>query len=241
MNFSDISFFKKKSEESDSKTEKDIKIMNLNVKNISKNNDLILSLKRFSSYPILIFSNAMELYSSFKNKKKIYQKTFLFEINKNFVNSKFSCKKINQILNGNRTLYGNKNVNIDTHLSNMSTNDSLSLLLIKTKNTYVNFEFSKKNFCDYIPKKNEMKDKASQKPSFFPEETFLGINRFQNEIGSKDYLCIKDYFFCSKNDSYKIIDKKPHFLTNHFLYKKNKIQAVNIRYRHKNVVFVYFK
>ena len=49
MNFSDISFFKKKSEESDSKTEKDIKIMNLNVKNISKNNDLILSLKRLSN------------------------------------------------------------------------------------------------------------------------------------------------------------------------------------------------
>lgn len=76
MNFSDISFFKKKSEESDSKTEKDIKIMNLNVKNISKNNDLILSLKRFSSYPILIFSNAMELYSSFKNKKKFFKKLF---------------------------------------------------------------------------------------------------------------------------------------------------------------------
>ena len=110
----------------------------------------------------------------------------------------------------------------------MSTNESLSLPLYKANSIYVNFDFSKKNYCNYIPKINEMNYKACQKPSFFPEEIFCGINKSHNEIGSKEFLDLKEYYFCSNNDSYKITDKKDHFLINHFLHKNNKINSNNI-------------
>ena len=91
-----------------------------------------------------------------------------------------------------------------------STNDS-SISSIN------NFIFEKKNFCNYYPKKFEMKDKPCEKPCHFPIEIFHRINSFKKENENKEVLILKDNnVFNSNNDSYKIINRKDHILLNHF-------------------------
>ena len=86
-----------------------------------------------------------------------------------------------------------------------------------------------------------MNYKPSKKPNFFPIEVFFGINKFINKIGNKDYLCLKESIFSKENDSYKTINKKEHYLLNHFLQKNTKTNSITFRYRHKNATFIYYK
>ena len=110
----------------------------------------------------------------------------------------------------------------------------------------IDFAFSKKNFCNYYPEKNEMRDKADKKICHFPIECFLDVNYEHNRIGNKDFLFLKESsVYNSNNDSYKKIDIKDHIFLNHLCNKKvsNKtiINSTTTRCRHKNITFVYYK
>lgn len=113
--------------------------------------------------------------------------------------------------------------------------------------SYINFSFSKKNYCNYYPKLNEMKIISDKKPCHFPIECFHGANKFHEEIGSKEFLILdKNNVFNIKNESYKTIDRKDHIFLNHLFKKKSKISnnvinSVAIKYRHKNTTFIYYK
>ena len=112
-------------------------------------------------------------------------------------------------------------------------------------NKIIDFAFAKKNYCNYYPDKNDMKDKADKKICHFPIECFHDVNYEHNRIGNKDYLILKkSSFYNSNNDSYKKIDIKDHIFLNHLCHKNINntiINASTIRYRHKNVTFVYYK
>jgi hypothetical protein len=149
-----------------------------------------------------------------------------------------------------RSLFKSEKDNKKTNSKNqsVSTRDQ-SLIVISDNNVnnkIIDFSFSKKNYCNYYPKLNEMKELADKKPSHFPTECFNGINKFHNEKGKKEYLNLNENFvFNSNNDSYKVIDKKDHVLLNHLCQfnnkNKNSINSISIRYRHKNSTFIYYK
>ena len=128
-----------------------------------------------------------------------------------------------------------------------STRDSSLISDLKGKNKIndvMNYAFSKKNYCNYFPTKEEMKKKPKNRPSHFPIECFHGINQKHNDIGNKEFLKLKDInFFNSNNDSYKSIDRKDHLIINHLCQKNVGKKLVNtfiVRYRHKNATFVYY-
>ena len=185
--------------------------------------------------------------------EKIYK---YFRLNSNLINSlngiKFNAKgkmKISSIYiikNSNCKVIKNKEYSQKIFSDNNSSTKESSLISMTKKNdTFIDFAFSKKNFCNYIPKKDEMRNSADKKPCHFPIECFHGINKIHNEIGNKEYLTLKNKsVFNSNNDSYKNIDRKEHFLLNHLCQKyvdKKLINSFTIKYRHKNATFVYYK
>ena len=189
-----------------------------------------------------------------KTNQKIYN---YFRFNSNIFNSlkrkKFKVEgkmKINSIyiINNSNSKTNKKKENYGNIFSNSSTKESSLISIpkykIKTKKI-IDFNFSKKNFCNYIPKQDEMRYTAEKKPCHFPIECFQGINQIHNEIGNKEYLTLTNKnVFNSNNDSYKIIDRKEHFLLNHLCQKKfyeNLVNSFTVKYRHKNVTFVYYK
>ncbi len=99
----------------------------------------------------------------------------------------------------------------------------------------INFIFSKKNYCNYYPKRGEMRERLDKVPCHFPMTCFHGVDQHHNEIGNIEYLCLKDdNIFNSNNESYKIIDKKNHLLLNHICQKnvdKKIINSFTFRYR----------
>ncbi len=123
----------------------------------------------------------------------------------------------------------------------MTTRDSSELLSSKKKNNILDFANSKKNYSKYYPKEIEWKTKPPQKPLSFPIQTYLGLNKEKNEIGTKEFLDLNENIFFSQNGSYKIINPKGHELLNHFLRKDSKTNSICFRYRHKNATFVYYK
>ena len=76
---------------------------------------------------------------------------------------------------------------------NKTTNsiDSTEVSCSKTDNS-INFSFSKKHYCNYYPKRSEMKERVGKKPCHFPIECFHGVNQHHNEIGNKKYLNLND-------------------------------------------------
>ena len=206
-----------------------------------------IEFKKYNSLPILIFKKGEKQNSKISicfHDNIIEKFCRNFAINTLYVNSKLYNIKNNlcictKVINVNNIV--NNNINNEDKINNMSTNDSLSLSIAKTQKNYINFAFSKKNYCNYFPKLTDMNIKPSQKPQFFPIQIFLGINKFHNEIGDKHYLNIKESIFCSENDSYKILNQKDHIFLNHLLQKNFKTVSTTIRYRHKNITFVYYK
>ena len=135
------------------------------------------------------------------------------------------------------------NENISQSLSTKST--LISDLKSKRKTTdIINFSYSQKNYCNYLPTKDELRTKPQKKPSNFPIECFLGVNRNHNEIGNKEFLNLKDMcVFNNNNDSYKIIDRRDHLLLNHLCQKnfgKKIVNSFTVKYRHKNTTFLYY-
>jgi hypothetical protein len=172
-----------------------------------------------------------------------FEKKFDFKLN-SFKKLKFKSEgKINIIsvlLSKNNFFFNNKNLQKSINKT-IFTQDSFSNINFESNKKHIDFSFSKKNYCHYFPKRNEMKEIADKKPCHFPTECFHGVNQFHKEIGSKEYLLLdKNDVFNRNNDSYKIIDKKDHILINHLINKK-KINSVVIKYRHKNTTFIYYK
>ena len=179
------------------------------------------------------------------NKSKlIISKKYLndsFELNKTF-----NEKKIDKNYKKNNS----KVTNIDNENISATTKDSslTSIKIVKentnNKNKNINFLFSKKNYCNYYPKKDEMKERTDKKPTHFPTECFHGVNHSHNNIGNKEYLFLTDNSIYNNNiDEYKIIEKKDHLLINHLCQKnvnKKIINSITVKFRHKNTTFLYF-
>lgn len=179
------------------------------------------------------------------NKSKlIISKKYLndsFELNKTF-----NEKKIDKKYKKNNS----KVTNIDNENISATTKDSslTSIKIVKentnNKNKNINFLFSKKNYCNYYPKKDEMKERTDKKPTHFPTECFHGVNHSHNNIGNKEYLFLTDNSIYNNNiDEYKIIEKKDHLLINHLCQKnvnKKIINSITVKFRHKNTTFLYF-
>ena len=223
-----------------------------NNKNCPEKNNELIELRHSNSFQLFIYQPKEELYIKYKiyydkffqdNRiEKIYPNFFLF----NNININSICCKKKNIVNNcikdiNKEKIVNKCINTEDKLTDMKTKDSLSLLKSKKRENLSNFSFSKKNYCNYFPKKKEMNNKPCQKPSSFPIETFLGTNENHNKIGNKEYINLKENIFCSENDSYKIINRKEHELLNHFFQKNYKINAINFRYRQKYATLIYYK
>ena len=192
-------------------------------------------------------------------KNNIYFK--FFNINKSFKKLKFKVKgiiKIFSIYYKNYNIFINKQKIFSKDYKNsqsQSTKDTVKNISLTSfeKNDInihkldnnINFSFSKKNYCNYYPKKDELNKGKNKLPVYFPTECYHEINHIQNNIGNKEYLDIKESnIFNSNNDSYKIIDKKEHLFLNHLCYKKIDNKIINsfiIRYRKKNTTFVYYK
>ena len=157
-------------------------------------------------------------------------------------NKKVKLKKNQE--KSNRLNFGTENIS-----KSISTKDSS---FSSTKKNYnnnksinINFKYSIKNYCNYIPTKDEMMEKPHKVPCFFPTETFHGQNESHYNIGDKQLLNIETYsYFNKNNDSYKAIDRKDHILINHLCLRtvnKKIINSFTIKYRHKNTTFLYFK
>ena len=192
-------------------------------------------------------------------KNNIYFK--FFNINKSFKKLKFKVKgiiKIFSIYYKNYNIFINKQKIFSKDYKNsqsQSTQDTVKNISLTSfeKNDInihkldnnINFSFSKKNYCNYYPKKDELNKEKNKLPVYFPTECYHEINHIQKNIGNKEYLDIKESnIFNSNNDSYKIIDKKEHLFLNHLCYKKIDNKIINsfiIRYRKKNTTFVYYK
>ena len=265
MNFSEISLStKKNSADSGSDYIKNFESIKSFQKLFLKMNAELIEIKRSNSFSPLIFQYKGKLYDDYKKQRNINDKFFNDKniekiyrnivLNNKFVCSKLSCKKKTIVNNCSkaRNIKGtikiyffnfkiNKIINNDYKISNSATKKPSKLFKSKNQNKGFDFEFSKKNFCNYYPQQIEMNFKPSQKPSSYPIQTFLGINKDQKEIGSKEFLDLKEDEFCSENDSYKKIEQTKHQLLNHFLQKDSKINSISIRYRHKNATFIYYK
>ena len=142
----------------------------------------------------------------------------------------------------------NKNNNInDKNIIDFNSNKNNKNIIINS--IKIDFSFSKKNYCNYYPKKNEMREFTDKKPFHFPTECYHGVNETQNKIGNKNHLFLKENEIYSGNYSYKNIERKDHVLLNHLCQRKNKnynkndsfINSVTIKYRHKNTTFLYYK
>ncbi len=135
--------------------------------------------------------------------------------------------------------------NTDNENASASTKDSsFNLIKLVDENKKINFQYSKKFYCNYHPTKEEMREFADKKPTHFPTECFHGVNEFHNEIGKKEFLNLTNNSVYNNNiDEYKIIDRKDHLLLNHLCQqKKNQkiINSITVKYRHKNTTFLYY-
>ena len=173
----------------------------------------------------------------------------LFQLLKFKISGKIKIKSIkfySKNKSRNYKYHENKSISIgEDKNQSISTKESTMITLSKV-DKLIDFAFSKKNFCNYYPEKNEMRDKADKKICHFPLECFHDVNYEHNRIGNKDFLFLKESsVYNSNNDSYKKIEIKDHIFLNHLYHKnvskKTIINTSTIRYRHKNVTFVYYK
>lgn len=187
---------------------------------LSKNNKII-----YNFFRQILNTNIYKLKIKVNEKKKVSSICLIYS-------SEISNQK-KVLTNGNNSFSTKGSSDID--LPNKK---------IKSKKNIIDYNYSKNNYCNYYPKKNEMKVMADKKPLHFPIECFDGINQIHNNIGTKEFLNQETNTFCMNNDSYKRINKKDHFLLNHWCNKNIKQTIINsftLKYRHKNATFVYYK
>ena len=199
-------------------------------------------------------NNTIGLFLS-KNKEVLYNFFNLFLNNIiHKLKIKINKKEINNIcfIYANpKTKINKKEILVINENNSISTKDSFSLFplpkgkISNSNNKNINFDYSKKNYCNYIPNEKEMREKAERIPCHFPIECYHGINQSHNNIGNKEFLNLSENnIFSINNDSYKTIDKKDHLFLNHLCHKFNNKSIINsftFKYRHKNATFVYYK
>ena len=164
------------------------------------------------------------------------------------INGKIKIKPISLYSKDKSKKYKNqekKIINIEEDGNQSINTKDTTLATLNKTNKLIDFSFSKKNYCNYYPNKNEMRDRADKLLCHFPTECFHDVNHEHNRIGNKDFLVLKESsVYNSNNDSYKKIDIKDHIFLNHLCQKNVNNTIINsstIRYRHKNVTFVYYK
>ena len=184
------------------------------------------------------------------NKSRIiFSKRYMNE-NLNF-NKLFTDKKIDKQYLKTKKTDKQKNKDViapitDNENPSASTKDSsFSSIKLVNENEKINFQFSKKFYCNYYPKKPELREFPDKKPIHFPSECFHGVNYFHNEIGKKEFLNLTNNSIYNNNiDEYKIIDRKDHLLLNHLCHQNKKqkiINSITVKYRHKNTTFLYYR
>ena len=138
---------------------------------------------------------------------------------------------------------GNENVSSSTKDSSFITENKN--IKINSKIVNINFAFSLKNYCNYKPKKEEMKEQPSKRQCNFPSECFHGENQFHSNISNKNFLNLEEkVFFNCKSDCFTIIERKDHILLNHLCIKnvnKKTITSLAFKYRNKNIIILYYK
>lgn len=178
------------------------------------------------------------IYPKFNNNGNInnyYDNSSLFN-NQNITTSTVESSLTSNAFNNNRINMKIINNNrINTNISNNNNKNNIN----------IDFSYSKKNYCNYYPKINEMREYTDKKPCYFPNLTYQDINQIQNKIGNKNYLYLKKKIFIG-NNSYKNIERKDHILLNHLCQRENNqktflINSITVRYRHKNSTFLYYK
>jgi len=143
----------------------------------SQSNFKTISLAKSNSLSKFQIKNTIYCFSG-QNKIQIQKK-----ITKN--NKKISDKKGKKnIKNANKSRASTKDSSFDY---SVSKNNSI----YSNTSININFDYCKKNFCNYIPKKGEFSDMCAKKPLYFPCECFHGINIKHNEIGSKNFFKFK--------------------------------------------------
>ena len=121
--------------------------------------------------------------------------------------------------------------------------------LCKTKNySYLN----KKIYSNYIPSKDELKEKIPKLPIQYKSSININLYSNQNNIGNNKFIKIHEKNILSDNISFKKIGIIHHEQINHLNinnnllknkgYKnKNIICSISSRYRSKFTTFVYYK
>ena len=210
-------------------------------------NNVENNLNRTKTSIILSTLNSSTSKKNKKNDKKYRGDSF---INKNLKRIKLENNSHNSNQNISLKKYQVKNncLNKANGNKSISTKDSsFSSTKKSSNNNFINtnFEYSKKNYCNYIPTREETSKKACLMPCYFPIYTFHGINTNHNIIGKSQLLNLEGTSYFNKNsDSYKSIERKDHILINHLCQKiidKKIINSFTIKYRHKNTTFLYFK
>ena len=195
--------------------------------------------KKISKSPITIKSFFfLEKNNSKSDIKKMYSNRSKINISKKFINEDIDLN--NFFTQRKKEKQFQKNIK-GIMITN-EENEKVSKL--GNDNKKINFQLSTKFYCNYYPKKKEMKEKPDKKPTYFPSECFHGVNYFHNNIGNKEFLNLTDNNIYNNNiDEYKIIDRKDHLLLNHLTNKnvnKKSINSITIKYRHKNATFLYY-
>ena len=137
--------------------------------------------------------------------------------------------------------------------SNLTENHELSKYSKKFFVKSKNYSYLKqKVYSNYIPNKDELKDKIPELPIQY--KSCININLFskQNSIGNNKFIKIQEKNILSDNISFKKIENVYHEQINHLninnkqfqnsnrIYK-NIICSISSRYRQKYTTFVYYK
>ena len=157
---------------------------------------------------------------------------------------------------------GNKNNFIDTsnweiiaEKSEETTNSNTELSLLQNEPKVVNIEFqnAQNNYCNYIPKKNEMNELTHKAPEEYKLTKNLDKKIRQNRIGNDNYYYPEEENRLGDNYSYKKIKSVKSEQINHMNYKINSkkneklkekkpiITSLVCRHRLKFTTFVYYK
>jgi hypothetical protein len=206
--------------------------------------------KKISKSPItkksFLFLEKINLKS---DTKKMFSNKTKINISKKFMNENIDLnnfftqrKKDKQFQKNIKdiTVLNEENEKVSASTEDSSLNSTKS----GNENEKINFQFSKNFYCNYYPKKKEMREMPDKKPTYFPTECFHGVNYFHNNIGNKEFLNLTNNSVYNNNiDEYKIIDRKDHLFLNHLTNKnanKKSINSITIKYRHKNTTFLYY-
>ena len=123
-----------------------------------------------------------------------------------------------------------------------------------TKSKNYSYLKHKKIYSNYIPDKDELKQKIPELPFQYKSCININLHSNQNKIGNNIYIKIQEKNILSDNFSFKKIDNIHHEQINHlslitkqFEKKNNSNSSGNIitsiiaKYRYKYTTFVYFK